>query len=186
MDGIDGIAGSEAFFVAAAGALLHHHTGGSLEMTLVAAVFAAACLGFLAWNWPPAKIFMGDVGSGYMGYGIAVMAMLAARESAVALLVWVILGGLFFIDATVTLVRRVLRRESFHEAHRSHAYQWLSRRWRSHRSVTLTAIGVNLTWLLPWALFAGSHPAYAGWITLAALVPLIGAAIFIGAGRPEV
>jgi Fuc2NAc and GlcNAc transferase len=185
MDGIDGIAGSEACFAAGAGALLHHLGGGSSEVTIAATVFAAGSLGFLVWNWPPAKIFMGDVGSGYMGYIIAVMALIAARENPVALLLWVILGGVFFIDATVTLVRRVWRRESFHQAHRSHAYQWLSRRWGSHRRVTIAVIGINLTWLLPCALFATWRPALAGWITLVALLPVAVGAILVGAGRPE-
>ncbi|WP_161813713.1 MraY family glycosyltransferase [Steroidobacter agaridevorans] len=185
MDGIDGIAGSEAAFVAAAGALLHHFSGGSPEAILAASVFAAGCLGFLVWNWPPAKIFMGDVGSGYMGYIIAVLALIAARENPVALLLWVILGGVFFVDATVTLVRRVWRRESFHQAHRSHAYQWLSRRWKSHRRVTLAVLGINLTWLFPCALFATWKPAFAGWMTVVALLPVTVAAILAGAGRAE-
>jgi Fuc2NAc and GlcNAc transferase len=185
MDGIDGIAASEAAFIATAGALIHHLSGGADQLVIVAIVFAAACLGFLGWNWPPAKIFMGDVGSGYMGYLIAVMAIVAARENSVALLVWLILGGAFFIDATVTLIRRALRRERVHEPHRSHAYQWLARRWGSHRRVTIAVLVANVIWLLPCAMVAALRPADAGWVALIALAPVTGAAILLGAGRQE-
>lgn len=186
MDGIDGIAGCEAVFIALAGAALQLYAGNVGDVPLIAIVFALACAGFLVWNWPPARIFMGDVGSGYMGYLIAVLALLAARDSPVALLVWVILGGLFFVDATVTLVRRVSRGERASDAHRSHAYQHLSRRWGSHRTVTLLALLINVVWLLPCALLAVKYPQHAGWLVVAALSPLIGGVLIAGAGRPEI
>jgi Fuc2NAc and GlcNAc transferase len=185
MDGIDGIAASEAVFVAVAGALAHWWVGAPPATMLIALVFGAACLGFLVWNWPPAKIFMGDVGSGYMGFVIAVLALMACRDYPVALLVWLIFGAVFVVDATITLVRRVARGERVHEAHRSHTYQWLSRRWASHKRVTLTVLAVNLLWLLPCGLLAARLPAWAGWIALGALVPLIAIATLSGAGTPE-
>lgn len=185
MDGIDGIAAAEAIFVAVAGAAIHVWSGGSSTTPIVALVFAAACAGFLVWNWPPAKIFMGDVGSGYMGYFIAVLALTSARENSVALLVWVILGGIFFVDATVTLVRRVARRQRVSEAHRSHAYQWLARRWGNHRSVTLVTVLINVLWLLPCAMLAAACPSYGGWVVVGSLSPLILMALAAGAGRRE-
>jgi Fuc2NAc and GlcNAc transferase len=154
-------------------------------MAPLAVAFAAACGGFLAWNWPPAKIFMGDVGSGYLGYAIAVLALAAARENSVALLVWLILGAVFFVDATVTLLRRLARRERVYEAHRSHAYQWLARRWQSHRRVTVAVLLVNFFWLLPCALVAVRHPVWAGWMVVLAIVPVTVAALLAGAGRAE-
>ena len=185
MDGIDGIAASEAVFIALAGAVLHLVAGLGGQLPVVAVVFASACAGFLVWNWPPAKIFMGDVGSGYMGYVIAVLAVLAARENPVALLLWVILGGIFFVDATVTLIRRVARGERASQAHRSHAYQWLARRWGSHSRVTWATVLINLVWLLPCAFLAQYYPRSAGWMVLLALAPLIVVAIGAGAGRRE-
>lgn len=71
---------------------------------------------------------MGDAGSGYIGYAMAVLALAATRESP-GLWVWLILGGVFFVDATTTLPRRLMRGEQPHTAHRCHAYQWLARRW---------------------------------------------------------
>jgi Fuc2NAc and GlcNAc transferase len=185
MDGIDGIAASEAVFVAFAGALLQALASGDDPVIPVAVVFAAACAGFLVWNWPPAQIFMGDVGSGFMGYFIAVLALAFARDNPVALLVWVILGGLFFVDATVTLVRRMSRRESASQAHRSHAYQWLARRWNSHRRVTMLTIATNVFWILPCAWWASIAPASAGWILLLALLPIGIGTMWAGAGRRE-
>jgi Fuc2NAc and GlcNAc transferase len=142
-----------------------------------------ASLGFLVWNWPPAKIFMGDVGSGYLGFVIAVLAIADARSNPVALFVWFILAAVFFVDATVTLIRRWRRGERVLEAHRMHGYQWLSRRWNGHRPVTLAVLGVNLGVLLPCATFAFVYPQFAGWTALLVLGALTWAALLCGAGR---
>jgi Fuc2NAc and GlcNAc transferase len=185
MDGIDGIAASEAIFVACGGASLALFAGLSIAVPAAAFILGAACCGFLLWNWPPAKIFMGDVGSGYLGYTIAVLAVAAAREHPVVLPIWLILGGAFIVDATVTLVRRLVRRERIYQAHRSHAYQWLARRWNSHRRVTLTVTLVNLVWLFPAAWLAAVYPGRAVWIAVGALLPLVVLALAAGAGRAE-
>jgi len=183
MDGIDGLAASEALFVAALGALLSVAANpGTLAL---AWVLAAACLGFLWWNWPTARIFLGDVGSGYLGYTVAVLAVSAARATPQGAWVWLILGGAFFVDATVTLVRRLLRGERPYEAHRSHAYQHLVRRCGSHAPVTLLYLGINVLWLAPLAWLASEHPARSLELLALALVPLALAAIACGAGTPE-
>src|SRR5207253_11178953 len=83
--GIDGLAAAEAAFIAYAGATLGLASGHAAEVSAVAFAFGATCSGFLLWNWAPAKVFMGDVGSGYMGYVIVVLALGAARENPVAL-----------------------------------------------------------------------------------------------------
>ena len=183
MDGIDGIAGSEAAFVGFSGAALTVLMRGEPGVSLCGLLLGAACLGFLRWNWPPAKIFLGDVGSGYLGYFIAVLAIAAARGRPASLWVWLTLGGVFFADASVTLARRMLRRERVHQAHRSHAYQWLARRWGSHRRVTVAVLFVNVLWLLPCGAFAALEPQYAAMTVLVALVPLGVFALAAGAGR---
>jgi Fuc2NAc and GlcNAc transferase len=185
MDGIDGIAASEAIFVAVAGALLGAPLAGNVAILAAALAFAAACGGFLVWNWPPARIFLGDVGSGYLGYVIVVLAVAATHDNPAALWVWLILGGAFFADATVTLVRRTLRHERVHEAHRSHAYQWLARRWRNHASVTLAVLSLNLAWLLPCAAWAARFPRYAGGCVIVALAPVAALVAVLGSGRKE-
>jgi Fuc2NAc and GlcNAc transferase len=185
MDGIDGIAASEAAFMTLAAAAIGAMAGGESGVIVMAFVVGAASLGFLGWNWPPARIFMGDVGSGYLGYIIAVLAVAEARENAVAPFVWLILGGIFFVDATITLMRRWARRERVYEAHRTHAYQWLARRWGSHKRVTVAIVIVNFVWLLPSALLAARYPAAAGWITCAALAVVAILTVACGAGRRE-
>jgi Fuc2NAc and GlcNAc transferase len=143
MDGIDGIAGSEAVLVLGTGAALLLARGDA-SLGAIAAAGAGAAAGFLAWNWPPAKIFLGDVGSGTLGYLVAAIAIGAERHGSVPLLAFVIVSGVFVADATVTLMRRVARGERASEAHRDHAYQRLSRALGSHRPVTLAAAGTTV------------------------------------------
>jgi Fuc2NAc and GlcNAc transferase len=180
MDGIDGLAASEAVFVAGAGAVAQYY--GPYGSSHAALLVAAAALGFLAWNRPPAKIFMGDVGSGYLGFVIAVLAIRFSRDFAAGIYVWLILGGVFLADATVTLVRRAARGERVHVAHRTHAYQRLARRWGGHARVTLATVALNCLWLWPCALLATAYPASARWIALVALGPIVMLAIAAGAG----
>lgn len=186
MDGIDGIAASEAVFVLAGAAVI-----GVFVARLSAAQFgsellaAAACLGFVRWNWPRAVIFMGDVGSGYLGYIVAVMAIASERSGAVNIYAWIILAGVFLVDATVTLAVRFLRGEPVYQAHRTHAYQRLARQWRSHVRVTLSVILVDLMWLLPCAVLAVKFPGAAPYICIMALAPLALCALLLGSGRAE-
>ena len=185
MDGIDGFAASEAIFVTAAGSLLGIAMGVASGVSLAAAIVGGSCLGFLIWNWPPAKIFMGDIGSSYLGYIIAILVLISAVDSPVAIWVWLVLGGAFFIDATTTLVRRLARREQVSEAHREHAYQWLARRWESHRPVTMGLMIINVVWLLPFAVWCVLQPDRAAYIVVGAYLPLLIAAVLAGAGRAE-
>lgn len=185
MDGIDGIAGSEAVFVSGAGALLNWAQSGPPGLTAAMLCLAAASLGFLRWNWPPARIFMGDVGSGFLGFTLVLFALIAIQRGTMPFEVWAILGGFFLVDATITLLRRIVRGDRWFEAHRMHAYQWLARRWKAHLPVTLSVSVLNLTWLFPWAWLAARMPDHARYFLAAALAPLIVLVIFIGAGRKE-
>jgi Fuc2NAc and GlcNAc transferase len=185
MDGIDGIAASEAVFIAVSGALLGLVYAPASGVAAAGLAVGAASVGFLLWNWPPATIFMGDVGSGYLGYLIAVLALAATRINPAAVWIWLILGGVFFVDATVTVVRRALRRERLHQAHRGHAYQRLAQRWGSHRRVTLAVILLDLVWLLPCALLAALAPQAAFWIVFGALAPLVVLALVLGSGARD-
>jgi len=186
MDGIDGIAASEAACVlfSAAGLAVFVAQGSPAEVA-PGLVVGAACLGFLKWNWPPASIFMGDIGSGYLGYVIAVIAIHSTQTSAINPYTWLILGGVFFVDATLTLSRRLFRGERVYQAHRTHAYQWLARRWGSHSSVTIAVIIINLLWLLPCAALTVKFPGSGWWICILALAPLVVGAFLSGSGRPE-
>jgi Fuc2NAc and GlcNAc transferase len=185
MDGIDGIAASEAVFIAGAGAGLCWAGGADPGLVEALLALAGASLGFLLWNWPPARIFMGDVGSGFLGFMLAALALAASRRGGIAFASWVILSGVFCVDATVTLLRRIARGDRWFEAHRTHAYQRLARRWSAHLPVTGLVIAIDALWLLPWAWTAAHHRAEAGWCVCAALLPLVCLALLAGAGAVE-
>lgn len=185
MDGIDGIAASEAIFICGGVLLLSRYLDGASAISAVASVVAAASAGFLIWNWPPAKIFMGDVGSGYLGYVIAVVGLSGASHSPSGPWLPLVLAGTFVADSTVTLVRRFFRGEAIALAHRSHAYQRAAKRI-GHAKVTATVAVVNLGWLLPCAAATARRPADAWWISVVAIFPLVVTAVGLGAGRREV
>jgi Fuc2NAc and GlcNAc transferase len=167
MDGIDGIAAAEAIVASLAGAGLLLWQGQG-DLASISLIVAGASAGFLVWNWEPARIFMGDVGSGFLGFVFGTLALASERRGAMPALVWILLLGLFFGDATVTLLRRMLRGERWFEAHSNHAYQRLVRAGLRHRTVTgliagltlvLAGLGViTIRWplLLPAALLTGS------------------------------
>ena len=150
MDGIDGIASVEAITTALCGALLWWLAGSGTGWML-SVVFAACVGGFLIWNWPPAKIFMGDAGSGFLGLMVALFSLWCGQSTPHLFWAWFILIGCFMVDATTTLIRRVIRGERFSEAHRCHAYQYASRVHGSHKKVTLACGAINLVWLFPVA-----------------------------------
>ncbi|SDX63313.1 MraY family glycosyltransferase [Marinobacter mobilis] len=151
MDGIDGLAGVEAVTVCLSGALVSW-SAGLASGALLPLLFGGAMAGFLVWNLPPARIFMGDVGSGFAGMTLGGLSLYATVQAPPLFWAWLILLGVFIVDATVTLVRRVLAGYPPHQAHRSHGYQYASRRFRSHRAVTLAVGVINVVWLLPLAL----------------------------------
>ena len=136
LDGINGYAGSEAMFLSLAGFILF---GGNYFLVLGVSV-----LGFLFWNYNKAKIFMGDVGSTLLGYNVAIFTLYYANQEASNLWIWIILFGLFWFDATMTLFRRKLNGEKVSQAHKKHAYQRLTQVGWSHLKVTNYAIALNL------------------------------------------
>lgn len=151
MDGIDGIAGVEAV-CACIGACLMYGMSGQNGLIWAPLLLCASVAGFLCWNIPPAKIFMGDAGSGFLGIILGVLSLQAGWISAQLLWGWLILFGVFIVDATFTLFRRLMRGDRIYEAHRSHAYQFASRQFGKHLPVTLAVGLINLCWLLPIAL----------------------------------
>ncbi|MDP2244987.1 glycosyltransferase family 4 protein [Pseudomonas sp.] len=189
MDGIDGIASVEAICVCFGGGLLYILLGiaGSTQPTefVVPLLLAAAVAGFLFWNFPPARIFMGDAGSGFLGITLGVLSLQAAWVAPQLLWSWLILLGVFIVDATFTLLRRLLRGDKVYEAHRSHAYQYASRRVGRHLPVTLIVGGINLLWLLPIALWVGLGGVDGLLGLMIAYVPLLGLALKYHAGELE-
>lgn len=184
MDGIDGIAGVEAI-TSCAGACLIYSASGFDTLLWAPLLLACAVLGFLCWNFPPAKIFMGDAGSGFLGIMLGIFSLKASSAAPQLLWVWLILLGVFIIDATFTLLRRLLRGDKIYEAHRSHAYQFASRRAGRHLPVTLGVALINLAWLLPIAWSVGVLGVDGLLALVVAYIPLVLLAIRYRAGALE-
>lgn len=185
MDGIDGLASLEAIFVCAGGAILYA-LANATELIWLPLTLACAVAGFLYWNFPPARIFMGDAGSGFLGITLGVLSLQAASINPALLWAWLILLGVFIVDATCTLFVRLLRGEKVYEAHRSHAYQIMSRRTGSHRRVSLVVLAINCVWLLPLSVLVclGVVDGVLG--VAVAYFPLVVAALRIKAGQREI
>lgn len=174
MDGIDGLAGVETITAGAAAAflcLLSGASGESLNSALVPATLAAAAMGFLCWNFPPARIFMGDVGSGFIGLVFGILSLQAAVGAPRWLWVWLVLLAVFVVDATGTLLIRLASGERLSEAHSGHAYQMAARRW-GHRRVTIAVAAINLCWLTPLAALIALDMLDGATVFVVACVPL--------------
>ena len=154
MDGADGLAGSEAVVIALGAGYIAGRLG-MLGPLTVAWVIASAALGFLFWNWPPAKIFMGDAGSGFLGYAFGCLAIGSGTGWAGGFYTYMLLLALFWSDATFTLVKRILRGERFWEAHRQHLYQQAIQRGYSHHELTLAFVTINMILFVLAAILAG-------------------------------
>jgi len=184
MDGIDGIASIEAICVCLGGSLLYWLTGHAQEAVLPM-LLAATVAGFLVWNFPPARIFMGDAGSGFLGIVLGLLALMAGWINPLLFWGWLILLGVFVLDATFTLARRLLRGDKVYQAHRSHAYQYASRRYAGHRPVSLAVAALNLGWLLPVASAVVLLKLDGALGTMVAYAPLVVLALIYQAGKKE-
>jgi UDP-N-acetylmuramyl pentapeptide phosphotransferase/UDP-N-acetylglucosamine-1-phosphate transferase len=173
MDGIDGIAGSEAAAIGI-GVVLLAAIGGGIDLGLAApaAVLAGAALGFLVWNWAPARIFMGDVGSVPLGYLLGFLLFgLAARGQWQAAL---ILPAYFLADATLTLLRRLARGERVWQAHREHFYQRAVQRGFGHAEVVLRVVAADIVLIgCAWVAATGGGFAALGVAALTVGVLLV-------------
>jgi Fuc2NAc and GlcNAc transferase len=185
MDGIDGIAGTEAVCVGGLGGLLLAWSG-LAGFSSAAIVLAASSAGFLVWNWPPAKIFLGDVGSGFLGFVFGVLAISSAKERLWLLWPWLILLSIFIVDSMLTLARRLIVGARWYESHRSHAYQHAARWHASHLRVTLAVAAVNIAWLFPLAWGACVWPYLGPLFAAVAVAPLVYTALCYNAGRTEI
>jgi Fuc2NAc and GlcNAc transferase len=184
MDGIDGIASIQAITVCLAGAFFYFLID-KVDLIILPLALAACALGFLFWNFPPAKIFMGDAGSGFLGLVLGILSLQAAWISPHLFWCWIIMLGVFIVDATTTLLVRLSRREKVYEAHRSHAYQYAARHYGAHKPVSIAVALINCLWLFPWACAVVMLKIDGFLATLIAFIPLIVVAIKFNAGTRE-
>ncbi len=180
MDGTDGIAAVQAVCAGAAGFAVFLFRG-QPGLGMLSLAVAAAAAGFLLWNWPPARIFMGDVGSCFLGYVFGVLALAGEKGGAAPLLLWTIILSVFFWDATFTLARRVFAGEPWYRAHRTHAYQRLAQMGWSHRRIAVMTLVYNV--IVLWPLAAAAALWNNGLMWVAGLSALLFAAVWAGVHR---
>lgn len=173
MDGIDGIAALQAILACAGAAALSWLSGGASHYALFCLVLASAHGGFLWFNLPPARLFMGDAGSVPTGFLLAGLALLGAVQDSLNPLCWLVLTAVFVTDASVTLLWRLATGQRVTQAHRLHAYQRMARYWNSHGKVDALLVAINLLWLLPLALAVQSWPDKALILVILAYLPLV-------------
>jgi Fuc2NAc and GlcNAc transferase len=187
MDGIDGIAGSQAVVIllgAAVAWLVQDLRALDDSLFWLIGAVVGAAVGLLVRNWPPAKIFMGDAGSNGLALIIFAIAAISIAKGELSYASWLTLVSVFLVDATITLVRRGARGELPWRAHRRHAYQQLARCW-GHRVVTLIYSGISLIWAIPLAVATALLPQYQWGLVLVAIIPLGILALLAGAGDAE-
>lgn len=136
MDGVDGFASLEAIIICL---LMFVFSGSIVNILLIACIS-----GFLFWNWPKAKIFMGDVGSTQLGFILVVLGINAHNTYQFSILNWIMISSPFWFDATLTLYRRWRNGERLGEAHRKHIYQRLVRAGFSHLQVNIYLLIINM------------------------------------------
>jgi Fuc2NAc and GlcNAc transferase len=173
MDGIDGIAALQALLTCCGAATLVWLTGRDSEYVLFCLLLAAAHGGFLVWNYPPARLFMGDAGSVPTGFLLAGLAILGAAQGQLNPLCWLVLLAVFITDATWTLLWRMATGQAFTQPHRLHAYQRLSRYWGSHLGVDRLLLAINILWLFPLALAIVKWPELGLFLVFLAYLPLL-------------
>jgi len=182
MDGIDGLAGAETISVALGAGIILFWIGDTENYLPVLMVLTASTFGFIVWNWFPAKIFMGDACSAFLGFCFGMVALLTSLSTGLNLWTWLILLAAFVVDSTVTLGVRIWRGNKFYQAHRSHVYQILARRSGSHLRVTLYYIGINWLFLFPLACLSVYKPEYGFSLVLLSYSLLTLLCMVVGAG----
>lgn len=160
MDGSDGMAGSQGLFSALALAWLFA-VAGDTAGTALAVVLAGACAGFLVWNLPTAKLFLGDTGSVPLGFAVAALLGSGLISGAVPLAAAPLVMAPFMIDAGMTLLTRVMRGERWYTAHRQHLYQRLIAHGWPHGRVLLLYQGVNVLIMAPAIVITTNNPNWA-------------------------
>lgn len=184
MDGIDGLTATESIFLFCALPILFFFADIQSPWGWISLLTACPVLAFLCFNWSPAKIFMGDVGSTYLGL-ICGLYFLIALSDGISIWSGLILPGVFLCDATWTLLTRLVTGQRWYTAHRSHAYQKLAIQFSSHVKVVMAILFINILWLLPLAVLANHYPNAGAGLLIVAYFPLLVICIKTRAGLPE-
>ena len=173
VDGIDGIATSGAILSSIAIALAIVVSNGYIISAELLFLLFSTMLSFLIFNWPPAKIFMGDSGSVFLGYFFGCMVLYTIMRGEVSIWSWIIVFGYYISDTTITQITRLIMVRKWYFAHRSHAYQNFARITNSHLRTNLFFILYYLIWLLPLLIWSLLEPDNAEFISIIALCPAL-------------
>ena len=173
IDGVDGMAILGAVFVCVAAAIMLLLTNGSRELLFTFALLGASGLGFVPFNLPPARIFMGDAGSIFFGYVFAALVLVSAATRQISVWTWLVMLSYFVGDTTTTTLSRIALVKTWYGVHRSHAYQNLARVTRSHAKVTYGVALYHFLWALPLAVWSVLMPRWAPLAAVAALTPAV-------------
>ena len=173
MDGIDGLAATQCFLACACAALLVFVNTGAESYAAVCLLLAVTHLGFLFFNWPPARLFMGDAGSVPTGFLLGALALYGQVHGLLPLASWLILLAAFITDASWTLLGRLFTGQPVTQPHRLHLYQRLSRYWDSHVSVDMLLLALNAFWLFPLAWAVTIWPQHQFILVIFAYIPLL-------------
>jgi len=166
MDGSDGIAAIQAISAGIMGGifLININEPGLVYLILI---IIASSTGFLIWNWPPARIFMGDIGSCLLGFIYSIIIIETYINNMLPLSIWLILFSVFICDASLTLLLRVASGKKWYRAHRQHGYQLYILMGKTHKQLICVILGINIIILYPTSFFAFNYVEYQWWITLA-------------------
>jgi Fuc2NAc and GlcNAc transferase len=173
MDGVDGMLASNSIVFSLVGAFALFWLGHD-SLAIMLLLLGASLTGFLVYNWPPARVFMGDSGAAFIGYTIAVVALYSTAEEMMNFWTWIILMGYFVADTTTTMFIKIATVPGwFYEEHRNHAYQQLALVWKSHRRVTLMVLATTTFWMAPMALLSLRFHQNATILAVIALAPIV-------------
>ncbi len=173
MDGIDGLASLEAIFIFSSLAIFIYITLGTTNISFLLPFLIGSVLGFLLWNFPKSFIFLGDVGSGFLGIILALTSLLIAKEIPQLFWSFLVLIGVFVVDSTYTLFFRIFSGKKFYEAHSQHLYQKIARSFNSHGKTSVLILIINLIWLMPIALLITLQKIEGIFGVILAYIPLI-------------
>ena len=194
MDGSDGFAALESIFISMAlfllicfnVSLINTDSSGETSFILrLLIINIASCIGFLFLNYPNAKIFMGDLGSNFLGLYIIGISLYIVNSSEISIWTILILYGIFFIDSTTTLIRRFLLKQKWYKPHRSHLYQRFitykqknNSRAKAHKNLLIISLFINCLWRSPLAILSVIYSKFSFICFVVSSMPLVYLSVF--------
>ena len=185
MDGIDGLVPLESLFIFSVISIISKTVLLDSSLSFILAILCSVILGFLILNFPKAKIFLGDVGSTFLGVIISLISIYSSLNNPELFWSWLILLGVFIVDSTFTLLRRIFLKEKFYLPHSLHAYQKIARKLNSHSKTSMLVVLLNIMWLTPLAFLVALNKIEGVLGFFLAYIPLIFIAYYYEAGSPE-